>query len=137
MPAYDYRCLDCRKRFDKYMTYAEYGKIPVVCPHCGSTHVNRRINRIRVLRSDDNRLENLADPSDLEGLDQDPKALGKMMRQMSGEIGEEMPEEFDEVVSRLEAGQSPEDIERDLPDLAQGGPDNLGDGAGLGAGDFD
>ena len=137
MPAYDYRCLDCRKRFDKFMTYADYGKIPVVCPHCGCTSVRRRINRIRVLRSDESRLENIADPSHLEGLDQAPKSLGKMMRQMSGEIGEEMPEEFDEVVSRLEAGQSPEDIERDLPDLAQGGPDNFGGSAGLGVDDFD
>jgi hypothetical protein len=29
-----------------------------------------------------------------------------------------MPPEFDDVVDRLEAGQSPEDIESALPDLA-------------------
>jgi hypothetical protein len=32
-----------------------------------------------------------------------------------------MGPEFDEVVDRLERGQAPEDIERDLPDLAGGG----------------
>jgi predicted double-glycine peptidase len=46
-----------------------------------------------------------------------------MMREMSGEIGEEMGPEFDEVVSRLEKGESPEDIERAMPDLGAEGSD--------------
>ncbi len=38
-------------------------------------------------------------------------------------MGEDMGSEFDEVVERLEKGQSPEDIERELPDLsADAGP---------------
>jgi hypothetical protein len=41
-----------------------------------------------------------------------------MMRQMKDEVGaDDMPAEFDEVVSRLEKGESPEDIERAMPDL--------------------
>ena len=52
------------------------------------------------------------------------------MRRMSGELGEEMPPEFDEVVDRLEKGQSPEEIERDLPDLAND-LDSPGPGGGL------
>ena len=39
------------------------------------------------------------------------------MRRMSRELGEDMGPEFDEVVDRLEKGQSPEEIEKDLPDL--------------------
>jgi hypothetical protein len=31
-----------------------------------------------------------------------------------------MGSEFDEVIYRLEAGQSPEEIEREMPDLASG-----------------
>jgi putative FmdB family regulatory protein len=124
MPSYEFRCLGCRKRFEVFMSYQEYGSRPVTCPHCGSQNVQRKIGRIRVARSDESRLESLADPAALEGLEDDPKALGKMMRQMSGDTGEDMGPEFDEVVNRLESGQSPEDIERDLPDLANdaGGP---------------
>jgi hypothetical protein len=44
-----------------------------------------------------------------------------MMRKMGTEMGEEMPPEFGEVVDRLEKGQSPEDIEKELPDLDEGG----------------
>jgi hypothetical protein len=40
-----------------------------------------------------------------------------MMRKMGKEMGEDLPPEFDEVVDRLEKGQSPEDIEKAIPDL--------------------
>ena len=39
MPYYEYRCLDCRKRFTTFFTYAEYGSKPAVCPHCHSTNL--------------------------------------------------------------------------------------------------
>jgi putative FmdB family regulatory protein len=117
MPYYPYRCLDCKKRFETFQTYAEYGVDPVACPHCQSKNVQRRISRVRFARSEDSRLENLADPSSLDGLEDDPQALGRMMRKMSREMGEDLGPEFDEVVDRLEAGQSPEDIEEALPDL--------------------
>jgi len=120
MPNYDFRCLNCRRRFDVFFTYSEYGTRPVICPHCKSDRVQRRINRVRVARSDAGRLESMADPENLAGLEEDPRALGRMMREMRGEIGEEMGPEFDEVVSRLEAGQSPEQIEQDLPDMGSG-----------------
>lgn len=126
MPAYEFRCLDCRKRFEIFMPYADYGKRAVACSHCGSQNIQRRIGRIRFARSDDSRLEDLADPDKLAGLENDPKALGRMMRQMSQEVGEDMGGEFDEVVGRLESGQTPDQIERDLPDLAGGdGGDDL------------
>jgi uncharacterized protein (DUF433 family) len=35
-------------------------------------------------------------------------------------MGEDLPPEFDDVVDRLEAGQSPEEIESALPDLGAG-----------------
>jgi len=50
----------------------------------------------------------------LDALEHDPQALGKMMRQMGNEMGEDLPTEFNEVVDRLEAGQSPEEIEASI-----------------------
>ncbi len=58
-----------------------------------------------------------------------------MMRQMSQEIGEDMGPEFDEVIGRLEAGQSPEDIEQAIPDLGAG-EDSAGGGFGRMGDDF-
>lgn len=123
MPYYGYRCLNCKRRFTLYFTFDEYGKLEVRCPHCTSTQVQRRIERIRFARSEESRLETLADPSNLDGLEDDPKALGKMMRRMGSEMGEDLGPEFDEVIGRLEAGQSPEDIEKEMPDLGDTGND--------------
>lgn len=120
MPVYEFRCLDCQKRFDVFLSYSEYGAKQVLCAHCGSAHVQRRIGRVRIARSDQTRLEDLASGDDLSSVDEDPRALGRMMRQMSEQVGEELPPEFNEVVDRLERGQDPEQIERELPDLAGG-----------------
>jgi putative FmdB family regulatory protein len=121
MPFYQYVCLDCRRRFDTFLSYSDYGTKAVHCPHCQSARVRRRIGRVRVARSEEGRMEDLADPSQLAGLENDPKALGRMMRKMSREMGEEMGPEFDEVIGRLEAGQSPEEIEKEVPELGEGG----------------
>ena len=126
MPNYQYRCLDCKKRFEMFLTYSEYGSRPVACPHCQSANVQRRIGRIRFARSEESRLENMGDLDSFEGMDEDPRAMGKMMRQMSKEMGEELGPEFHEVVDRLEAGQSPEEIESAIPDLAGAGDDLAG-----------
>jgi putative FmdB family regulatory protein len=121
MPTYDYTCSACRKRFDVFLTYQEYGVKPVTCTHCGSSNIRRRAPRVRVLKSDEARLAQIADPSMLANIDENPQALGRMMRQMGGELGEELPPQFDEVVDRLEAGQSPEEISTAIPDLDDGG----------------
>ncbi len=126
MPFYQYRCLSCKKRFELFLSYQEYGTKNVQCPHCASDHVERRIGRIRIAKSEDSRMDALTDTTDLEGLENDPQALGKMMRKMSNEMGEDVGPEFNEVVDRLESGQSPEDIEKAIPNLEGGGSD-MGD----------
>src|SRR5512135_3324171 len=126
MPIYQYRCNNCKKRFERFLSYQEYGVKSVHCPHCKSEQVERRIGRVRIAKSEESRMDALTDPGDLEGLENDPRALGKMMRKMSNEMGEDVGPEFDEVVDRLEAGQKPEDIEKAIPDL-EGGAGGMGD----------
>ena len=118
MPTYRYRCLSCKRGFELVMSYQEYGVKPAVCTHCGSEQVERRIDRIRVMKDDAARLRNMADPNTMANLDDDPRALGKMMREMESQIGQDMGAEFDEVVDRLQSGQTTDDIERELPNLS-------------------
>jgi len=128
MPTYDFVCLNCQQRFDLFLTYSEYGSKTVTCTNCGSDNVRRRMTKVRVAKSEESRIENMMDPSALEGMEDDPKAMGQMMRKMGKEMGEDLPPEFDDVVDRLEAGQSPEEIESAHPDLgagAEGGDDDL------------
>ena len=127
MPTYDFICNSCNQRFDVFLSYNEYGKKAVKCAHCGSKDVRRRMTKVRIAKSEESRMDSMADDfSGFEGLEDDPKAMGQMMRKMGKEMGEDLPPEFDEVVDRLEKGQSPEDIEKAIPDLggdADGGDD--------------
>lgn len=118
MPIYEYRCHDCRRRVSRfYRSFADAEDQPT-CPRCGGSRLTRLISRVAVVRSEDSRIDDLADPGMLDGLDEDdPKSLARWMRRMSAETGEEMPPEFDEVMDRLEKGQSPEEIEEAMPDL--------------------
>lgn len=100
------------------MTFSEYGKKSVHCAHCQSDNVRRRMTKVRIAKSEETRMESMADDfSGMEGIEDDPKALARMMKKMGKEMGEEMPSEFNDVVDRLEAGQSPEEIESALPDM--------------------
>ncbi len=131
MPAYDFRCKSCRRTFTlSYATYADRDAATPECPHCGSTELSNLIRRVSLLTSEDTRMERLADPSRLSGLDEDdPRSMGKLMREMSAESGEDLGPEFNDVVDRLESGESPESIESSTPGLGGdmgGGLDDLG-----------
>lgn len=119
MPVYEYRCNSCQRQVTLvYKTYADYDEATPTCPHCQSTDLTRLISRVAVARSEGARLEALADPSSFGDLDgDDPRALGRAMRKMSREMGEDLGGEFNEVIDRLESGESPESIEQSLPDL--------------------
>ena len=129
MPIYEYQCHQCQRRVSllwRTMYAAATGQ--PVCPRCGSTHLSRLISKVALLRSEESRLDNLAYPSSMGDLDEnDPKSLARWMRKMSGEMGEDLGDEFREVVNRLEAGEDPEEIEKTMPDLAgPGGGDDFG-----------
>lgn len=130
MPIYEYRCHDCQKRvsvFFRSLSAVDHGAAR--CPQCGGKNLTRLVSRVRAVRSEESRLDGLADDAALSGLDEnDPKSMGRWMRKMAREAGEDMPSEFDEVVGRLEAGENPENIEKSMPGLAgEGGGGDLGD----------
>ena len=76
------------------------------------------MTKVRIAKSDDARMESMADDiSGMDGIEDDPRAMGRMMRKMGKQMGEDVPPEFNEVVDRLEKGQSPEEIEKEIPNL--------------------
>lgn len=128
MPIYEYRCLQCGKRINIFLrSFAAASENKPRCPHCQSENLRRLVSRVSVLQSEETRLDNLSDTGTLSDVDEnDPRSVARWMRQMGNEAGEDLGTEFNEVVDRLEAGQSPEEIESDLPDMGlgdAGGPD--------------
>ncbi len=135
VPIHEYRCHDCKRRvsiFWRTFSAAEEGNKAPVCPRCDGADLTRLMSRVRVIRSEESRMDDMSDFGDLPDLDEnDPKSMGRWMRKMSAKTGEDLGPEFDEVVGRLESGESPEAIEKSMPDLGGGGNDVPG---GLGGG---
>ena len=125
-------CQDCQKRLRTVL----YDLCRIRHPAGDLLHLRRAgtsaggFRACAVAKSEDSRMDSLAgdfsDPSALAGLENDPQAMGRMMRKMGNEMGEQLPPEFNDVVDRLEKGQSPEEIEKEMPDLGAGMDDGGG-----------
>lgn len=98
MPIYEYRCDDCGKISEFLLIKTDETFIPQ-CKRCKSKKMSRVLSRVRVIRSEESRMENLADPSKWGGLDEnDPKSMAKWMKRMGKEMGEELDEDVDQMV---------------------------------------
>nr|WP_290668388.1 FmdB family zinc ribbon protein [Ardenticatena sp.] len=124
MPIYEYRCQACGRKVTVLHRSIHNIQQPN-CPRCGSDQLKRLISKVSVVRSEESRLESLADPDRWGDFDEnDPRSMARFMRKMKeelgSELGDELGDEFDEVVERLEAGEDPESIEESLGDTFGG-----------------
>jgi len=76
------------------------------CRHCGSSQLRRLMSRFATPKSEEARLEALADPARYADLDEnDPRSIARMMRKIGQEMGEDVQgPEFDEAIEELERG---------------------------------
>jgi putative FmdB family regulatory protein len=95
MPIYEFRCGGCGKK-NEFITFRISEPVPTTCKHCGHDSLQRIPSRVRVRLSEETRMERLADPSRLGGLDEnDPKSMARWMKQMTHEMGEDLGEDMD------------------------------------------
>jgi hypothetical protein len=87
------------------------------------------VSRVAFLRSEESRLDDLADDAALADVDEsDPKSIARWARKMGEQLGDEAGDDFKEMVDQLEAGEMPDDPG------GPGGDDDFGAGFGAGAG---
>src|SRR4030067_2216046 len=90
MPIYEYRCDDCGK-ISEFLLIKSEGTFTPQCKRCKSKKMSRVLSRVRVVRSEEIRMESLADPSKWGGLDEnDPKSMARWMKRMGQEMGEDV-----------------------------------------------
>ncbi len=106
MPIYEYQCLDCKRRTSIFVRSVS-SPVRGACEHCGSGKLSRVMSKFAVHGG----RVNLDDPSSMDGIDEsDPRAVARLMRQMGDETGEAMEPGFEEMIGRMEAGESPESV---------------------------
>ena len=112
MPLYEYRCTQCKKRVT-ILTLRASETVEEVCNHCGSRALERLMSRFAMGRSDEARMESLADPSNLSGLDEnDPASMARWMKKMGREMGDELGDtgDIDQMADEMAAGGSDDDV---------------------------
>ena len=125
MPIYEYRCGSCHRKVT-VLTLRASEAVQPECDHCGSRDLSRLMSRFALVRSEDSRLDSLADDSNLGGLDEnDPKSMAKWMRKMGKELGEDAGDDFDEMVDEMEAGGGGDAGDDDAGGTSGGGEDDL------------
>jgi len=97
MPIYEYRCKKCGKISSHLVLNRD--NFESLCKHCGSSSVTKLISRVNVRLSEETRMDKLADPSMMAGLDEnDPKSMARWMKKMGSLAGDDLDEDFDQMV---------------------------------------
>ena len=98
MPIYEYRCEDCGRVSEFLLIRTDETFVPQ-CKRCKSKKMSRVLSRVRVVRSEESRMESLADPSKWGDLDEsDPKSMARWMKKMGKEMGGEEDMDVDQMV---------------------------------------
>ena len=98
MPIYEYRCDHCGKISEFLLMRTDETLVPQ-CKRCKSKKMTRVLSKVRVIRSEESRMESLADPSKWGDLDEkDPKSMAKMMKRLGKEFGEGLGEDADQMI---------------------------------------
>lgn len=98
MPIYEYRCTDCGKR-NSVLILSLSNQTSPACKHCQSPRLERIMSRFAAPKSEEARIEALADPSQFGDLDEnDPKSMARLMKKMGREMGEDFGDDLDEAL---------------------------------------
>jgi putative FmdB family regulatory protein len=106
MPIYEYACRKCGRKMSFLVTSSASFK--PICKYCKSTKLEQLFSRFAMPKSEEKRMESLADPASFSGLDEnDPGSVARWMKKMGKEMGEDFAgEDLDQIADEAahEAG---------------------------------
>lgn len=98
MPIYEFECLDCGRKTTALVLSRDRVH-EVRCGKCGGARLEKLFSRFAMPKSEEARLESLADPASLGDVDEnDPSSMARWMKRMGKEIGEDFGDELDEAI---------------------------------------
>ena len=123
MPIYEFRCRKCRKKTTALVLVRErIGEVR--CASCGGAELERLWSRFATVKSEDARLDALAESAEMGGFDEnDPRSVAKWMKKMGDAMGEDVGDEIDAAMDEEFSGKG-----------GDAGPGEDGNGGDTGAG---
>ncbi|HEV1996799.1 MAG TPA: FmdB family zinc ribbon protein [Candidatus Dormibacteraeota bacterium] len=106
MPVYEYGCPTCRKRRSIFFRTMAAVESDPACPECGRRGMTKLVSRVAVPKSEESRLDELADGGTFGDVDEnDPRSVARWAKKMGGQLGDEMGGDFDSLMEEMEAGE--------------------------------
>lgn len=111
MPIYEYKCNACKRKVTIFVQGFQSKSTPT-CSSCQSTDLTRLFSSFRIGKTyQDFYQDILTDRSLVQGMmANDPKALAKWSRKMDAAAGGEMGPEHEDMMQRLEGGETFENL---------------------------
>lgn len=137
MPIYEFYCKACNTIFNFLSRKIDTSTCPQ-CPRCRKRKLSRQVSMFAAVSGnktdsqseempfDEKKMESALTQlaSEAESINEnDPKAAANLMRKFSSMTGMEFGGSMEEALRRLEAGENPEEIEKDLGDIMEGEED--------------
>lgn len=134
MPIYEFYCKGCNTIFNFFSKKIDTETCPK-CPTCKKRKLDRQVSMFSSVSNagdsaeadelpfDEQKMEGALTQlaSEAEGINEnDPKAAANLMRKFSSMTGVEFGGSMDEALRRLESGENPEEVEKELGDLMEG-----------------
>jgi putative FmdB family regulatory protein len=135
MPMYEFFCSDCNTIYTFLSKKINTEKVPS-CPKCKNEKLERMVSRFAFTGSskkesgddsempdfpiDESKMEkaiaSLA--SEAENINEnDPRQAADLMRRLSNMTGLKLGDKMEEALNRMESGEDPESIEKDMEDI--------------------
>lgn len=104
MPVYEYRCQSCHKKYSVLVgMVADPGDDK--CPHCGASQATKLVSRFARYRTEDDRIDELADQLETMGEPDSPSEMRSMMKEMGKAMDEDTSDEMEEMFEADMAGE--------------------------------
>lgn len=132
MPIYEFLCQDCNTIFNFFSSRINTEKRPD-CPKCGRKELNRQISAFAVIGKakesdgddplagmDESKMEAAFEGlmRDAQGMNEDdPRQMAQLMRKFSDKTGIRLGGPMEDAISRMEAGEDPDAIEKEMGNL--------------------
>ncbi|CAN5439685.1 zinc ribbon domain-containing protein [soil metagenome] len=109
MPVYEYRCQDCRTKFQALVGMVASSD-DELCPKCKSSNTQKLVSRFARVRSEDDRVDEMADRLETMGEPETTSEMRSMMREMGKALDDDVSDEMEEMFeSDLEDTSTDED----------------------------
>jgi putative FmdB family regulatory protein len=104
VPIYEYRCQACNKKFSALVGMTAEPD-DTRCPACGSLETTKLVSRFARYRSEDDRVDELADRLETMGEPDSPGEMREVLREMGKAMDEDVSDEMEEMFEADMAGE--------------------------------